>query len=444
MIADRTDATFDTLTDLFLGAGSATPEPSRATKSGGGGGMTTYEAVVLGNLPGVASAWPGQYARTLSERLGAPVALLHRDASELILHLIGADDAQVPDDLTAEQAISSALAHVGSTGRVLLAITSPDDEAALLSDPRITAVTVLSGADDPSCVNAYRLIRRVASVAGAARGDAQPPLAVRLMLAGADHARCQHAFDRLSESCGSFLEVALESAGSIERLDGSATPSRVLFDGACDQQLSELLTAAASVAPVTFTAAPSRLRLARFEDDRRAQHTAAQATTQTAPQAAARVDAEVEAKPRSATPTKPARPVQPEQPHVAEASAGTRQTALGPVLAGLSALPFHYPGDPELLLAVDAAGVPQVVARAIGTEPRQMVYRLVAAAAWMWANRTLLSQVSSGMRDDTRAQLHLITDDIAAIRALLESEIKVHAAVDVTRARQGVVMVALN
>lgn len=436
MIADRTDATFDTLTDLFLGAGSAAPDASRATKSGGGGTSTTYEAVVLGNLPGVASAWPGQYARTLSERLGAPVALLHRDASELILHLIGAEDAQVPDDLTAEQAISSALAHVGSAGRVLLAITSPDDEAALLSDARITAVTVLSGADDPSCVNAYRLIRRVASVAGAARGDAQPPLAVRLMLAGADQARCQHAFDRLSESCGSFLEVALESAGSIERLDGSATPSRVLFDGACDQQLSDLLTAAASVAPVTFTAAPSRLRLARFEDDRRTQHAA--------PQVAARVDAEVEAKPRSATPTKPARPAQPEQPHAAATSAGTRQTALGPVLAGLSALPFHYPGDPELLLAVDAAGVPQVVARAIGTEPRQMVYRLVAAAAWMWANRTLLSQVSSGMRDDTRAQLHLITDDVAAIRALLESEIKVHAAVDVTRARQGVVMVALN
>ncbi|MFO0493667.1 MAG: hypothetical protein ACK51T_14700, partial [bacterium] len=64
MIADRNKLAFDTLTDLFLGPGGdaehgeqKTPASERLTPA--------FELVVLGNLPGVASAWPGQYARTL-------------------------------------------------------------------------------------------------------------------------------------------------------------------------------------------------------------------------------------------------------------------------------------------------------------------------------------------------------------------------------------------
>jgi hypothetical protein len=492
MLADRTDAAMDALADLFLGPppgtsaarGTARPTPRLAEASrdhDGGDGPPPppppahiIEAVSLGNLPGIASAWPSQYARALSRQTGQPIGLLHAAGSELIIQLIDARhvslDGHLSSDLTtglrepevltttsqtAGQAVATVLSHAS---RVLMVLSTPEDEADVLADPRVSIVTLLTGADDASCVSAYRTIRRLAGAIDAARSDQHEPVVLSLGTCGGAMPKAEAALARLRESATNFLDVQLKHAAHLERLEAGPGTSSVLFDGAIDVRLSELLSAGAAMPRVmpsvstrhgvniappvsTTSSAAAPLRLKRFADDGH--------TPNAQPPVASAV---IEAKPTSVLPPPmPAAASTPPMPSSAVGSAASRdvdaprQTALGPVLAGLSALPFHCPQDGELLLATDAAGVPQVVARAIGVEPRQMVYRLIAVAAWMWANRSLLSQVSGGsMRDDVRPQLHLITDDIAAVRALLDSEIKVHAAIDVTRARQGVVMLAMN
>ncbi|MCU0689565.1 MAG: hypothetical protein MUE97_07495, partial [Phycisphaerales bacterium] len=409
-------------------------------------------------------------------QIGQPIGLLHAAGSELIVQLVDArhvspdghvsseltSDLREPESLsttsqTAGQAVATVLSRAS---RVLMVLSTPEDEADVLADPRVSIVTLLTGADDASCVSAYRTIRRLAGAIDAARSDQHEPVVLSLATCGGAMPKAEAALARLRESATNFLDVQLQHAAHLERLEAGPGTSSVLFDGAIDVRLSELLSAGAAmprvmpsvstrhgvnIAPPTSTtaqaatpaAAPAGtpLRLKRFADDNHA--------LSVQPPVAA---ATIEAKPAPITPPPVPMPTASvSNPAPARGIDAPRQTALGPVLAGLSALPFHCPQDPDLLLATDAAGVPQVVARAIGVEPRQMVYRLVAAAAWMWANRSLLSQVSGGsMRDDTRPQLHLITDDIAAVRALLDSEIKVHAAIDVTRARQGVVMLAMN
>jgi len=489
MIADRNTLAFDTLTDLFLGPGGDAEQGEQQTLASDR--LTpAFELVVLGNLPGVASAWPGQYARTLHGQLGVGVALLHPSGGSLRVQLIGVPTAFVPADLSPASAVATALAHAR---RVLVVAGGPADEASLMADPRVQAATLLSGADDASCVGAYRAIKRLATVSRGVRPPEKPGISIRFACMGAPPSKARVALERLRESSASFLDVQLEPSGVIERIEGGAS-GVMLFDGPCQQVLSGLLAEAGSLVPITLMTAEPRLGPPRHQAERSAiQLTNARADEQqhtpvvpsVPPRAGvnplphqhgganehgshglprheakghvhehhephpplhththADVDADVDAHSHG---------------HVVQASAvqmvpAPPSRAVGPVPqtggvvpAGMSALPFHCPSDPELSLLVDAAGVPQVVGRAIGCDARVMVCRLVAAAGWMWVNRPLLAQVSAGsLRTDARPQMHLVTDDIAAARTLLESEVHVHAAVDVSRATAGVALLALN
>ncbi len=485
MIADRNTLAFDTLTDLFLGPGGdaeqaeqKTPASDRLTPA--------FELLVLGNLPGVASAWPGQYARTLHGQLGIGVALLYPSGGSLRVQLIGVPTAFVPADLSPATAVATALAHAR---RVLVVAGGPADEASLMADPRVQAATLLSGVDDASCVGAYRTIKRLATVSRAVRPPEKPGLSLRFACMGAPLSKARVALERLRESSASFLDVQLEASGVIERIEGGAS-GVMLFDGPCEQVLSGLLAEAGSLVPITLTTAEPRLGPPRHQAERSAiQLTNARADEQqhspVVPPVLLRTEvnpmphqhgganehgshglprheakghihehhqphatlhihthADVDAHPHghvvqaSAVQLVPASPPRP---------VGAVPQTAGVVPPGMSALPFHYPSDPELSLLVDAAGVPQVVGRAIGCDARVMVCRLVAAAGWMWVNRPLLAQVSAGsLRTDARPQMHLVTDDIPAARTLLDSEVHVHAAVDVSRATAGVALLALN
>ncbi|MFN7558779.1 MAG: hypothetical protein ACK5RX_05395 [bacterium] len=485
MIADRNTLAFDTLTDLFLGPGGdaehgeqKTPASERLTPA--------FELVVLGNLPGVASAWPGQYARTLHGQLGVGVALLYPSGGSLRVQLIGVPTAFVPADLSPATAVATALAHAR---RVLVVAGGPADEASLIADPRVQAATLLSGVDDASCVGAYRTIKRLATVSRGVRPPEKPGLSLRCACMGAPPSKARVALERLRESSASFLDVQLEASGVIERIEGGAS-GVMLFDGPCEQVLSRLLAEAGSLVPITLTTAEPRLGPPRHQAERSAiQLTNARADDQQQSPVVPTVLLRAEVNPlphqhgganEHGSHGLPRHEVngrihehhQPHAPlhihthadvdahphgHVVQASdvnpvpaspprpVGAVPHTGGVVPPGMSALPFHCPSDPELSLLVDAAGVPQVVGRAIGCDARVMVCRLVAAAGWMWVNRPLLAQVSAGsLRTDARPQMHLVTDDIAAARTLLESEVHVHAAVDVSRATAGVALLALN
>src|SRR5262245_60178627 len=83
---------YDALTDLFLGEAPAArpaPAPHPATSLAEPAPAVCVEALVLGHLPVLASAWATQYARQRSVGLGGPVVLLKIRAGEATLDLVG-------------------------------------------------------------------------------------------------------------------------------------------------------------------------------------------------------------------------------------------------------------------------------------------------------------------------------------------------------------------
>jgi hypothetical protein len=293
---------------------------------------------------------------------------------------------------------------------VVVVVSNPEDESRLLADPKVSVVTLLTGADDASAVGAYRTLRRLSSSVGALR-DAAPAPELRVGIMGASDERAQSAWDRLRESARSFLEANVGLAACIPRLEGGATLHE-LYDGPCERTCADLLD-------VPPEAPRPRLKLA-------VEHRPARV-----------VDAVIDLGEHA--PPMDAGEVQVAEGHAHEACAvpapepvGERVEAiedLTSIVPGHSVLPWHCPEAPDVQLAVNEQGAPMLQALACeGVDPHGAVYRLVVAGAWAWTHRELLADASEGrLSTVARPVLHLVTDQPKAVRGLLHSDIRVHA-----------------
>ena len=146
------EESIDALAELFLG--EALKHDERATPVVGriGGDAPApetaapVEAIVLGQLPVLASAWAVQYARMQSERLGRPVCLARLTEQTATVEIVGDARAGGP-----ARDLPDALARASARAQAWVVLTEldPGDVAKL---PGVRAVTVLTGADDAAVV----------------------------------------------------------------------------------------------------------------------------------------------------------------------------------------------------------------------------------------------------------------------------------------------------
>ncbi|MEM6459097.1 MAG: hypothetical protein AAF710_06870, partial [Planctomycetota bacterium] len=400
------------------------------------------EAVVLGNLPGMAGPWLTQYGQLLAQQDGA-VAILHVDACRIDLELVEPTQPAPDVDPYAGPAAAAPTLRVppgGFGGRDLLAVLDQLCAARVApvrtvlvhldptpeSLPKLLALdywTLLSGADDAAIVAGYRLLKHLLEADGdVARAH------VGLMVVGSDRPAGQDAARKLRAAVANFLHTPLELIGYQQKM----IPARCRTLGSF---------------PDTETLWP---RLAAW--------LAALETPTPA--------AEPE-EPAAASPTLPplAEPVhldalEPEPPAEAADQKSEIKNQKSPDLFALIdsdpraaasipgglALEARCPSQPHTQLALDSTGRLHLLHRHDSAEgdpptPREAIVELVAVRDWARQHRDLLRLTERTRHFDPDADpvLHLFTDraDLSVnLVARLGELLKLHLLRDVAVGEQ--------
>jgi hypothetical protein len=193
----------------------------------------TIEAIVQGHLPIFASAWVPQYARSLSQEMGAPVALIRVRHGQISVERFAADihpSSPLPKHATLAEAVESAHAP-----RVLVQvdeIAEPD----LWRTPGLDRITVLTGADEAAMVACYRTLKTIGQELAHdlspdhvedAGTPARPALAVAVL--GATPERAQQTISRIQRAASNFLSRQVQGHHAAGRI--GAGQSETLFRG---------------------------------------------------------------------------------------------------------------------------------------------------------------------------------------------------------------------
>ncbi len=200
-------ATLDELADLFIGEGGVYREAEAGVPEAGPEAPATLEAVITGNLPVRGSLWVRAYAAAVSAELGEPVALVRVTPGRTSVAVVGtsADAEPVAD-------IATAVRAAGVAARHWVLHFDELDQAGLLRSGRIERVTVLTGADEPAIVSAYRLIKSITEQGGEENGR------VGVAIVGADAASGERATARLVDATRQFLGVTLDVRPGVPRV----------------------------------------------------------------------------------------------------------------------------------------------------------------------------------------------------------------------------------
>jgi len=228
---------FDALADLFLGDDdapalrlasdepAAKPEPvkpaPRAPERPAVPRKRVIEALVLGHLPVLAGAWAAQHARCLASEAERPVALARFTSDAATLQVMGQTD-NLPDGEC--EMFDEACKAVGAIDPAWCVRVEAPSELDLAASPRVTRVTLLSGADEAAVVAAYRTLKGLCELSNP---DDAPALAVRIMGASEeDAARAQEKITRVAKA---FLDRQLVFLPPSQQI--SAGAGRNLYRG---------------------------------------------------------------------------------------------------------------------------------------------------------------------------------------------------------------------
>jgi hypothetical protein len=479
-------AEYDALADLFLGEGGPAiasasvpapalrtlkltpPEPSssgpapvasgraaRAIGSLGDGPRvveppTGFEAVALGHLPVMASAWAMQYARSVATTRSVPVAMLRVGGGKVSLELIGQDapGGDGPADTLAD-AVRRA---VGVAGAWLLRVDEPS-ETELSDVPGVSGITLLTGADEVAIVNSYRAIKGYMEIGliGRAGDEDAPKVVLRLAVMGSPEDRAKDAANRIRKAAATYLGCAIESVICSPKISPVAT--HTLFRGEAEAGVREVVAGVieawgmprdvtpadvaetAVIAPSPAPAPPGEAEDADAIADIVVASIIEEADVPAAlPEPEIAVPA-VRSEPPAVRTQDVILPVESSGsrigPRTSPTGAGNTAQQLVAHLAGLSSLNIRCPFAPGAELACAFDGTLHVIGMAglSGDAPR-VVEALLAAASWADLHAEVLRQIRPGLRaGQGKTVLHLLTERAKDVRPLIDSEIRLHAIV---------------
>jgi hypothetical protein len=385
----RTGDDFDALTDLFLAddAPPAAPPPVPALQP------ATFELLVQGHLPVRAAPWSSQYARVRAASLNAPVALIRLGSEHASIELFGH-----AGPLPAADSPETALRDAARLARLLIIQLDEIHQASFASDPRLTAVTVLAGANEAAVVAAYRALKAFSAVLPATPVSDDPTTDLQVALVSNDAAAANDALERLRRAAAVFLDRPLRLAASIDRI--APTGALPLFHGECSLgpgRLLDFLTKEQCAAEEHTPDPVARaLRLPTLPVEE------ASPSTEPAP-----------------TPSDNHAPPSSPAPDTASVT-----TSLTTHITTLSLLAARCPDDPAVELALDSDGSLHLLRDA---DAAHSVEGLLAAVAWAERHRAVLSlTLKSGVLKDAPFILHLFTRAPKTVLHLLNSQIRLH------------------
>ena len=187
----------------------------------------SLEAIITGHLPVRGTVWVRAYAAGVSRLVGEPVVLVRVTPDRTSVELIGssAETDPVVD-------VATAIRAAGCAGGHWLLHFDELDQASLLRTGLLDRVTVLSGADEPAIVSAYRLIKTIADRPDPAAGERAGRVGVAIV--GADPSNTTRATERLVDATKQFLGMTLDVRPGVPRV--RSTPTALLGD--CDSRIA--------------------------------------------------------------------------------------------------------------------------------------------------------------------------------------------------------------
>lgn len=222
------DDPFERNLDAFLG-----PQAGRRT------------LVLVGHLPVMSGLWLSQYADRVARDRGAVCMLrLEHDAVTLeVLRANGRRPAVRP-----QASLAEALRAVAPTVSAWMVVPRANDAVEIPS--AIEEITILTGADEPAVVSAYRLVKSCVE-SSAAAGAILPPISVAVL--GADDEECARVAEKLDKTTRAFLHVELPVRGGLQRV----APVESTFRGTFDAEAPKLAQVLSMIAEAErATAAP--------------------------------------------------------------------------------------------------------------------------------------------------------------------------------------------
>ncbi|CAG0954958.1 hypothetical protein PHYC_00411 [Phycisphaerales bacterium] len=398
-----TASEYDALTDLFLSDPALAPagrvslriatdeHAAKPLESERTALEPTIEGLILGHLPVLGSAWVTQYAKFIAERDRSAVAILRLQGGQAWIDLVmprGADrrmHSRIGSGTGVSNAeLSTVISEVAGETAHWLVRVDETGEPDLVRTAGLSALAMLTGADDPAVLASYRTIKNLCE----GLGEDVPTFRIAVM--GAEDEKAAAAEAKLSKAAAVFLSKGIETGIRVGKI------------GAC-------ATVAMHRAETSLTL-PALLGMVRGAYSRSA------------------------AEPAQEAPVEPgATPEQPVKGGVAGAGpASTMDSAVAGQL-GLAMLATACPYVASVRLACAPDGSLHLIALADPT-PESAVRDLLGAAAWADHHSVLLESVHPNhLKGIEKAgpTLHMLTDDPKSCRNLLDTGVRVHFAMRV-------------
>ncbi len=421
--ADKTRQAIEALAELYLTG----PDVELAPPSEPGEQFTAphadqpplVEGVLVGHLPGFASAWISQYADHLAGERGH-VALCHVDADELDIELIEANPQRQPSALGLAEPVTAAdrklrdLLDELATGTKgwLVHLGDPVMPLTRWLASRLDTWTILTGCDEAALVAAYQLLKKLMR-----DGDgASPPQRVQLMFMGCDEDEAQQAVARLQRAAERFLRVPVTTIGSRRQMQPVRKRAVASFEHFPEadpphwQTLMDFITGLETVPalePVVAVAGPELPSKPQAETDEASD---APEPQQSEPQSSAVSD----------------------QAHASNPMPQASPEVLTDFIDNLSPLPTRCPHHPRVQLGLADDDHLHVLAHAEGDAIRSTCADLLAVAGWAQQNVGLIvgdHQVSTA----APPTLHLFVDRPKLVSDLVGSQtVNLHLLLPIT------------
>lgn len=403
--ADSPEGVSDELAALFLGEqddarAPVEPKTQVELKPIGENHRPVVSLLVLGNLPVFAGAWASQYARDRQKASGRPLALLTIGDEAARLELYGAIG-----DVSPASDLSRALKGVARAGADLV-VRLPEAEAGWIAgESRVASMTILTGADDPAIVGAYRSFKAIVQDLP---GEGMTP-AMRVAVAGCDEPLAGEAGTKLAQAAERFLGLTVNREPPVRQIDAGA--STELYHGL----------------PPAWADVPDLL--AHFVEQERG-----------AGEVQVRAGSGDEFQPRRSGPPVGfmAEGVEPPAMRVVEkddagpvASRAYRDDAgRKPLPAGLTAVDVACPYARGVGMAVDDKGVLHAVAWAGDSESASGAVRdLVVASSWLRDHVELIAVIMGRRLAGEPSVRHLVLREARGALGLAQGDLRVHVSV---------------
>lgn len=240
---------FDELTSLYLGGAPGTspvapvtmPESIAREED-----RTTDIAVndigvtvaLCGHLPVMAGLWVTQYAEKIAAAHG-PTGLVRLEGGRCLLEILRPDAKTT--DLAENRRPVDLLEHVSqlAAGRIRRWIVCVDDrDAAASVRAGAEEVVILTAADKPAVIEAYRLAK-----SAAARVADPDSLELGLVLVGMDDDKAENLSERLAPVTARHLDRELPVRATVRRIDVVEGSIRQVFDEASRVPAEEVVEA---------------------------------------------------------------------------------------------------------------------------------------------------------------------------------------------------------